>query len=67
MKTYKDFEQKYIGNSDIATLIMVGYSKDNGLITEALHFGGDDAYSCLLYTSMGKAYVENQRRGNKNV
>lgn len=54
MKTYKDFEQKYIGNSDIATLIMVGYSKDNGLITEALYFGGDDAYSAYIVTEESK-------------
>ena len=54
MKTYKDFDQKYIGNSDIAALIMVGYSKDNGLITEALHFGGDDVYSAYIVTEESK-------------
>lgn len=54
MKTYKDFDQKYIGNSDIATLIMVGYSKDNGLITEALHLGGDDVYSAYIVTEESK-------------
>lgn len=31
MKSYKDFEKEFIGDSDIATLIMVGYdSKEKG-------------------------------------
>ena len=34
MKTYKDFEKQYIGNSDVAALIMVGYKKGNEIVTE---------------------------------
>lgn len=50
MKTYKDFETEYIGSSDIASLIMVGNKKENGMITDVLHFGGDDAYSAYIVT-----------------
>ena len=50
MKTYKDFEKQYIGNSDVAALIMVGYKKGNGLVTDLLHFGEDGAYSAYIVT-----------------
>lgn len=41
--TYKNFDRKYIGTSDIASLILVGYS-DDGLKLKELHFGQDDSY-----------------------
>lgn len=48
-KTYKDFEKRYIGSSDIATIIAVGFDtdgKDGACIkTGAIHFGSDGGYS----------------------
>lgn len=32
MKAYKDFEKQYIGSSDVASLIMVGYKKEMELL-----------------------------------
>ena len=48
MKTYKDFEKKYIGGSDIASLVMVGCRRDEGLKTEPLFFGEDGAYYAYI-------------------
>ena len=42
MKTYKDFEKEYIGESDVAALTMVGMTEEC-LTAQILHFGGDDA------------------------
>lgn len=50
MKTYKDFEKHFIGESDIATLIMAGCREDEGVVTDTLHFGGDGAYSAYVVT-----------------
>lgn len=50
MKTYKDFEQKIIGGSDIATLILVGCRGEEGLKTEQLHFGEDGIYRAYIVT-----------------
>ena len=47
MKTYKNYEKKFIGVSDYATLILVGCDK-NGLKTEQLHFGEDGWYSAYI-------------------
>ena len=46
MKSYKDFEKEFIGDSDIATLIMLGYdSKEkDGLLLKKLNFGEDGNY-----------------------
>lgn len=40
MKSYKDFEKEFIGDSDIATLIMLGYdSKEkDGLLLKKIEF-----------------------------
>lgn len=43
MKNYKEYEKVCFGESDIATLIFVGFS-DDGLKIHPVHFGGDDAY-----------------------
>lgn len=44
MKTYKDFSKVYIGDSDIASLVL---RFCEGGITE-VHFGEDGAYSAYL-------------------
>lgn len=48
MKSYKDFEKMYIGESDIASLTMVGFAPEQGLTAQLLHFGGDNAYSAYI-------------------
>lgn len=47
MKSYKEYEKKYIGMSDIANLILAG-SSDNGLKLAVLHFG--ILYSWFIFT-----------------
>ena len=44
MKNYKDYEQQYIGGSDIASLILRGINTDGELELKALKFGGDGIY-----------------------
>lgn len=46
-KTYKDYGKEYIGASDIASLILVGFS-DAGLKLFGLHFGGDGRYQAYI-------------------
>ena len=48
MKTYKDFEKQYIGDSDIASLILAGYVEGKGLDLKELHFGQDGSYSAYI-------------------
>lgn len=48
MKNYKDFEQTYIGSSDIATLILAGFREGVGFVTEPLSFGGDGNYYAYM-------------------
>lgn len=48
MRTYKDFEKTYIGGSDIASLVLVGYRANEGLKTEPLYFGEDGSYSAYI-------------------
>ena len=55
-KNYKDFNKNWIGESDIATLILVGGSSE-GLKTEQLHFGADSDYYAYMinkYIPIGK-------------
>jgi len=52
MKNYKEFEsksleRKYIGSSDIASLILVGCG-ENGLELKELHFGEDGSYQAYI-------------------
>ena len=54
MKTYKDFEKVFIGCSDIATLIIVGYKEGEGVVTKPLTFGGDNLYSAYIVTEKAK-------------
>ena len=56
MKTYKDFEKRHVGGSDIASLILVGCVASEGLKTEPLKFGEDGSYS---------AYIINQSNGEQ--
>lgn len=44
MKSYKDFEKEYIGSSDIASLVMVGYKEGKGVVPRMLTFGRDGSY-----------------------
>lgn len=59
MKNYKEFEQQFIGDSDIATLILVGCRGEEGLKTEQLHFGEDGSYRAYIVdadTEIGSHY-----------
>lgn len=48
MKSYKDYEKKFIGDSDIASLILAGYVEGKGLDLKELHFGQDASYSAYI-------------------
>ena len=48
MKNYKEFEQQFIGDSDIATIILVGCRSEEGIKTEQLHFGKDGSYKAYI-------------------
>lgn len=55
MKTYKDFEKCYIGESDIAGLTIIGMTS-LGIKTDFLNFGSDGsylAYICNVYALNG--------------
>ncbi len=61
MKNYKEFEQRFIGNSDISTLILVGCNGEEGLKTEQLHFGEDGSYKAYIVnseTEIGSHYMK---------
>lgn len=47
MKTYQHFIRKYIGTSDVASLIMMGL-KETGRSLEFLNFGEDGDYYAYL-------------------
>ena len=46
MKSYKDFNKEFIGDSNISTLIMIGYDniEKDGLSLKKLVFGEDGHY-----------------------
>lgn len=50
MKSYKEFDKEYLGGSDIATLILVGFDENSSdwLKTMPLHFGGDGGYDAYI-------------------
>jgi len=59
MKNYKEFEQQFIGSSEIATLILVGCRGEEGIKTEQLHFGEDGNYKAYIVdanTEIGSHY-----------
>lgn len=47
MKSYKEYDREFIGDSDIAALIFVGTTKD-GLKANILNFGSDGRYIMLM-------------------
>ncbi len=58
MKNYKECGQQPIGDSDIATLILVG-CREEGLQIEQLHFGEDGSYDAYIInadTEIGSHY-----------
>lgn len=48
MKAYKEYEKTIIGESAIATLILVGIEKENGLKLSSLNFGEDGVYKAYI-------------------
>ena len=74
MKSYKEYEKKYIGMSDIANLILAG-SSDNGLKLAVLHFGMDNDYYAYivdadaeigeLYTKVAEFKTKKTKKKNK--
>lgn len=50
-KSYKDFEKQFIGASDIAALVLVGYRAGEGAFPQMLNFGKDGAYSAYVVPS----------------
>ena len=48
MKTYKEYDKVYIGESDIASLILAGYKEGVGLSLSELHFGIDGGYQAYI-------------------
>ena len=49
VKTYKDFNKVYIGESDMAKLVLVGVSHESGDVEASiLPFGGDGDYSAYV-------------------
>lgn len=63
MKNYKEFKKIYIGESDIASLILAGCD-ENGLVTKKLNFGEDGNYSAYLIECSN---VEDVEIGNHYV
>lgn len=58
MKSYKDYEKRFIGSSDIASLVLVGCDAD-GLKSEFLNFGEDGEYRAYIvgsYTEIPEHY-----------
>jgi len=48
-KYYKwDYEKQYIGSSDVAALILVGYKENEGMCSEILNFGEDNDYEAYI-------------------
>ena len=49
MKNYREYTKEFIGESDIATLILAGINeKSNEFETKELHFGGDGCYRAWM-------------------
>lgn len=57
MKSYKDFNKEFIGDSNISTLIMIGYDniEKDGLSLKKLVFGEDGHY--MSYIVRGEANI----------
>lgn len=48
MKNYKEYATKYLGDSDIACLILVGCSEKDGLQLDTLDFEEDGSYYAYI-------------------
>ena len=57
MKSYKEFNKEFIGDSNISTIIMIGYDniEKDGLSLKKLVFGEDGHY--MSYIVRGKANI----------
>lgn len=53
MKSYKEYEKVFIGDSDIAALTFVGITKD-GLKANILNFGSDGRYNAYVVDENAK-------------
>lgn len=58
MKTYKDFDKIYIGDSDIGSVILAGCREGEGLVSEPLRFGEDGRYTAYLIKRASNEEVE---------
>lgn len=61
MRNYKEFEKYFIGESDIANLILVGCGKSGQIETNQLHFGWDGSYEAYIVnanTKIGNHYTK---------
>ena len=50
-----EFNRRYIGSSDVASLILAGHRKNHGVCAEVLSFGEDGSY--VAYVVDGKAKI----------
>lgn len=66
MKSYNDFEKQYIGSSDIASLILVGYKEGEGFITIPLQFGQDDSYNAYIVEGEAEIGSHYEKRAEFN-
>lgn len=48
MKSHYDYEKQFIGSSDIAALVLVGFQNGNGLQAKVLDFGEDASYYAYI-------------------
>ena len=53
MKSYKEYDREFIGDSDIAALTFVGTTK-NGLKANILDFGSDGRYNAYIVDENAK-------------
>lgn len=65
MKTYKEFEKKFIGISDIALLVMVGCRENEGLKAEPLRFGEDGCYNAYIVYQTENEEIKIESHYNK--
>ena len=50
-KSYKDYKKVFIGDSDIATLIVAGMKPNEGVTADTLCFGADGSYYAYIVDS----------------
>lgn len=60
MKSYREYQQDYIGSSDVAALTAIGFD-GNEVAAKVVSFGGDDAYMAYIVdenAAIGDHYAE---------